>query len=147
MPSRDILQLKESQSNTVNSRYSRNDSLNVSTRKNLVEVTPMIKGEKAIDRIEYTRIRDHLNIKTLREIAKHCCLLPVDVQEDENYFSYQYPRHERICISKKTWRIYAEVNNEETRYQAFMLLRFLAKFGYVEGFKRIQRRKSYNIGW
>jgi len=163
---RDILLYKKSNNSTYNSEYFSNNSLDVSRRcfnkfyqyqkltkntqessKNLVEVVPCIKGQTTLDLIEYTKIKDFLNIKTLREITKHFCLLPVEVNEDIEYFSYQYPKQERIYISKKTWRVYAESNNFNTQYQAFMLLRFLAKFGYVEGYRRIQRRKSSFQGY
>jgi hypothetical protein len=162
MSYRDILYSKKSNFNMSNSRYFSNNSLDVSKRylnkfyqrqrllkdtskQNLVEVIPCIRGQNTLDLIEYTKIKDFLNIKTLREIAKHVCLLPVEINENADYFSYQYPKQERIYISKKTWRVYAESNNFNTQYQAFMLLRFLAKFGYVEGYRRIQRRKSYSF--
>ena len=111
--------------------------------ENLVEVTPCFRTPNQIDMIEYVRIRDFLNIKTFKEIIKNHIFYPSwKVEETPEYFIYQFENKERIYISKKTWRIYSEVNNEHSQYQAFWIIRLLAKYGYVEGFKRIQRKRK-----
>jgi hypothetical protein len=111
-----------------------------------VEVIPCFRTQNCIDRIEYTRIREFLNIKTLREILKGHVLYPTyKVEETPQYFMYQFEDKEPIYISKKDGRLYSEINNEHAQFQAFWLIRLLAKYGYVEGYKRIQRKKSYSF--
>jgi hypothetical protein len=109
----------------------------------LVEVVPCFKTPKSCDRIGYKRILEHLNIKTLRQIIKsHVPYPDWKVEETEDYLTYQFEDKEKIYISKENGRVFSEVNNEHSQYQAFWLIRLLAKYGYVEDFKRIQRHNA-----
>jgi hypothetical protein len=82
-------------------------------------------------------------VKTLRQIIKSHVLYPDwKVEETEDYLTYQFEDKEKIYISKKNGRILSEVNNEHSQYQAFWLIRLLAKYGYVEDFKRVQWKKE-----
>jgi hypothetical protein len=138
-------------SNSIESKYF--DSLLSETL--LVNVEPIIKDFKSSDRIEYDKINNNLNILTLREIVKSCKNMKVKNPkiptcfQNKELFSFKHPDHEAVYISKKTWRVKAEHNNEDTQRQCFMLLRFLAKFGYVENYHRIQRKFNSKIvtGW
>jgi len=104
----------------------------------LVEIEGIRDGQ-CYEKIAYNRIREFLNIKTWKRI----CLenLPLsEVREENNYLTFQYPSKPKIYISKESGRVYSEVANRDSRYQAYVILRVLAKYGYVEEFKRIRRR-------
>lgn len=110
----------------------------------LFEINAVIKDPKGLDCINYVKVRSHINLKTLKAIIKncHCAVTPI-LEETPEYFSYQYSKqHAKVYISKKTGRLLVKAINEDAQRQAFMLLRFLTKYGYVEGFKRTQRRKK-----
>jgi hypothetical protein len=126
-------------------KHSSETDLCVETR--LVEILPCIKSEKTLDYLDYKQIRlNFLNMKTLRQILKNHLMTPDwSVFEDANYFAYQYEDKPKIYISKKDGRIYSEVNNNVSQFQAFFLLRMLVKYGYVEGYKRIQRRNPIAV--
>jgi hypothetical protein len=113
----------------------------------LVSVSPVLDGYGFRDYIEYSQIRDDLNIKTLREIAKTTGH-PIEVFENKDYFIWQFPKKPRIYISKKDWKLYAIADEKGYQLQAFNVLRRLAKFGYVLDYKRVQyrRRELYGIG-
>ena len=113
------------------------------SEENLVEVIPCFRTPNQIDLVEYVRIRGFLNIKTFKEIIKNHILYPTwKVEETPEFFIYQFEDREKIYISKRDGRLYSEVNNEHAQYQAFWIIRLLAKYGYVEGYKRIQRGKK-----
>ena len=106
----------------------------------LVEVTPCFHGHGQRDFVSYSSIRDHLNAKTLREIAK---AFPVDVKETSTHFIWTYSGKPSIYIDRKTWRLYSIHNREHNQYQAWYLIRQLAKYGYVVDFKRVQQRRKF----
>lgn len=107
----------------------------------LIEIEGIRDG-KDYEHITYRRIRDFLNIKTLKQIMIKDHLLLVDIHEENQHFTFQYPSKPRMYISKKDGRIYSEIANRDSRYQAYVILRILAKYGYIEEFKRIQRKKE-----
>jgi hypothetical protein len=109
----------------------------------LVEVTPVFQGYGFRDKIEYSSIRDFLNIKTLREIAKNQTY-PVEVSEEEDYLTWKCADKKKVYISKRDWKLYAEGNSEKYQFQAYYVLRALAKFGYVVDYKRVQKRRREN---
>jgi hypothetical protein len=90
-----------------------------------------------------------IDVRTLREIEK-IYFVSKSFSETEGFIVFRYPTKPIIYISKKDGLLYAFNNGREERKQAWHLLRILAKFGYVENFKRIQHRKPKETsveGW
>lgn len=106
----------------------------------LVEINAVLDGDKKHEKLGYLRVSPHLNIKTLRQILK-THLLPFYACADlGDCFAYQYKDKPKVFIKKADGRLYSEFNNRDSQYQAYCLLRMLVKFGYVEGYNRIQHR-------
>jgi hypothetical protein len=111
----------------------------------LLEVEPKIVDFKRTDKIEYSRVYSHLNIKTFNQILSDKVVF-CKTEDLDNYFTYKYKEKPKIYISKSTGRFYAEEDNSETQRQAFILARIMIQYGYLENPKRTQKaNKTYRF--
>ena len=117
------------------------------TADSLFQINPVFDGKHYYERIEYTRVRtEHLNLKTLK-VIKDTKAKRARVGEEDGYFTWHYSGRPKMYISKEDGLVYSKINNWESSLQATIILRVLCKFGYVEGFRRIQRHKATEIKW
>lgn len=112
------------------------DSLNVGK---LIKIEARFTDLDFYDAV--TGIVKPIDIRTLRFIEKDY-FVPQSFSEDKDYIVFKYPMKPTIYINKKDGLTYAFINGWEERKQAWHLLRILAKFGYVDDFKRVQHRKQ-----
>ena len=70
-----------------------------------------------------------------------------NVTDIGDFFVYQYSGKPSVFLSKVDGKLYSKDNDHLTRLQGIFFLQKLSKFNLVEGYKRIQKHRTFNIGW
>jgi hypothetical protein len=98
--------------------------------------------------VDYNRISaENLNVKMLERIFRKENAKSFDVGETTDHFWYEYKDRPRMYISKSNGKIMADKYGKMESYSALMMLRILNKWGLVEGFRRVQKKRAWNIGF
>jgi hypothetical protein len=120
---------------------------------NLSRIVPCEKGKSRTNYIMFERIKSDLNIYTFKEILqakfKKEWTEEIKLADHGKFFTYQYLDFPVLFILKDDGKIYSEHNNNMAKFEAFRLMRALVKFGAVQGYERIQQKKTKQSfeGW
>jgi hypothetical protein len=117
-------------------------------QQSLLEIHPGKTWSTVLEWVDYDRVMaENLNIMMLERIFSKENAKSFDVGETVHYFWYEYKNKPRIYISKSNGKIVAPKYGKMESYSALMMLKILNKWGLVIGFKRVQKRRTWNIGF
>ena len=120
--------------------------------REMKEIKPTYRNRTYWDSVKYESVKvNNLTINEFKNILRLAHVKDPSVVETSSFYAFGYLEKPTVFVSKEDGRVYAEVDNRDSRRQALFLLKILHRRNLVEGYRRMQghfgeEKEGWDIG-